>query len=36
MHVVPHKRISIVNPNGGKQREIPDKNLRESPIPRKI
>ena len=35
-YVVPHDWRRIVNPNGEKQRGIPEKNLWEPPIPRKI
>ena len=35
-YVVPQESRSILNPNGEEQRGIPHKNLRESPIPRKI
>ena len=36
IYVVPQESKSIVNPNVERQRVIPQKNLWESPIPRKI
>ena len=36
IHVVPQERRFVVNPNKGKQRGIPEKNLWDSPIPRRI
>ena len=36
IHVVPQERRSMVKPNRKNQIGIPEKNLRESPIPRKI